>query len=305
MKQYRYFALTEGKNPQEPTGLLRELETDSEYFLEYLDEDGQWVLDFELATYIFGESPNSVQVNDAAAREIARKIAPAKKFHLAGTEDDHDQSDHAPNNGKGSAREIKRPESYFNGWPAKDRELVALGDKIASYFDEPHLIEKVGESIPERQVEELLASRKETEAAAIMRGGKLEHFWNGAESVVKIPESVDLAGATLIHNHPLGASLSINDIVAASKDKLAEIRAVGRFDDATYSFAARPDVAWPPEAAIRSAYAENEMRLLTAFAAKRQEKGYTKEQLNFAASHAIIKATLRQLGLKYEVRRWT
>ena len=95
MKQYRYFALTEGKNPQEPTGLLRELETDSEYFLEYLDEDGQWVLDFELATYIFGESPNSVQVNDAAAREIARKIAPAKKFHLLKAyHGDHDQEDH-------------------------------------------------------------------------------------------------------------------------------------------------------------------------------------------------------------------
>lgn len=218
---------------------------------------------------------------------------------------DHDQSDHG-NWARGGDR-AERPEAYFNGWPASSREVVELGDQIAKALNEPHLIDKVGQAIPERQVENLLVSRKQTEAAAVMRDGKLEHFWNGAEGVVKIPNAADLTGATLIHNHPIGASLSMGDLVAASKDRLAEIRAVTRYNNATYSFSVRPEhiSRWPTELDIMLAYQQSEMNLLNAFAVKRQEKRYTKEQLNFAASHAIVKATLRELGLKYEVKRWT
>ena len=223
----------------------------------------------------------------------------SKRFHLEGQ---HDQLDHG-NWAKGG--DDGRPEGYFSGWNEKDREIVALGDKLAKLHDEPHLVNKIGHKLPERDVENLLASRKKTEGAALIKDGKLLHFFNGSEGSIRVPDGLNIEGMTLIHNHPIGGSLSKQDLIAASHDRLSEIRAVGKFDDATYSYSVKPDTAWPPKQAIEQAYQESYDLLLNAFADKRQRKGYTREQLNFAAAHSIMKATARKLGLKYEVQRWT
>lgn len=69
----KYHVLREGKDNQ-PTGLFREIETETEYRLEHLTANGAWILNYDLAKYLFGGEISDL-VSEAEAKAIQRNLA--------------------------------------------------------------------------------------------------------------------------------------------------------------------------------------------------------------------------------------
>lgn len=73
METIRYFAISEGSGPR-PTGLMREVETDDEYRLEHVDASGQWVLNYDLARYLFNGEGMADEIDADKAAQVARSL---------------------------------------------------------------------------------------------------------------------------------------------------------------------------------------------------------------------------------------
>lgn len=69
-----YYALTENEGGI-AAGLFRAAADGEEYRLEYLNEEGDWVLDYDLAKYLFGGELGAESIDAGGAQEIAKRIA--------------------------------------------------------------------------------------------------------------------------------------------------------------------------------------------------------------------------------------
>lgn len=101
---------------------------------------------------------------------------------------------------------------------------------------DPRLLHRVEKDIESLHIEE---------AHIFDNTGHLVHQIRGNESSVRIPD-VPMDHMTLTHNHPLGLSLSVDDLQLAVYKNLAEIRAVAREHDGVYVHRLlRPAEGWP------------------------------------------------------------
>ena len=74
METIRYFALLEGRDHTNATGLMRETETDDAYTLEHLDKYGKWIVNYDLGRYLFNGEGGALEVNPEGAAKIAKRL---------------------------------------------------------------------------------------------------------------------------------------------------------------------------------------------------------------------------------------
>ena len=126
---------------------------------------------------------------------------------------------------------------------------------------------------------------------------------------VTIPEDVieysRVSGAlTLTHNHPNGASFSIQDILTARQMNLAELRVVGKSSLGKFTYILkRPENGWPKKEKIWEAYLKYRGTIQDALVPRYKSGLISKTVAEAAFSHALSKLTAKELGLDYRMIR--
>lgn len=103
-------------------------------------------------------------------------------------------------------------------------------------------------------------------------------------------------GCLFTHNHPLGFTLSIEDVLIAQIGQLSEVRVVTE----RFRFMLRPDGSWPSRPAIVSAYRSERSRA-DADARGSVDSGETPWSCaQWEVEHRLIELVARKLHMHYD-----
>jgi hypothetical protein len=106
----------------------------------------------------------------------------------------------------------------------------------------------------------------------------------------------------ITHNHPGGRSLSIDDVVLATRMNAQEIRAVGRNEghDVLYRISRGSNAQWPTSQDLVSEFSDADKKQLEKFGPMVREGKIRIPDANFLHGHEVWQAAAKALGLKYE-----
>lgn len=156
------------------------------------------------------------------------------------------------------------------------------------------------------KTEKELIKRKTEKAIVFADDGTIIFEKSGDKSSVSF-EKKELAlfkGKTLTHNHPMGTSLSLTDVVLATSANIKEIRACGKY---YRYYMKRPPAGWSRELwndTMRPIVEKHNKNVRIEFTEKIRKGKITMDKANLEHWHEVWSRFAKEAGIDYGREKW-